>query len=229
MSTAFLTSAGRMLERAYRNDNGLPPDVDPAHGGERAPAPTAVPAATLVMAPFVVSSTKIHDARLLAVYGLYERDAGNEPKAAELLEAAARQAAVRPMAYLGLAEIRFAQASARPRGTGGRLSAQQAEAILEPVRMMGQFPPLADTYRLMVQILENTEAKPTDRDIDELAAGAALFPRYTALLYHAARECALSGHATQAATLIDLGMRFTLPKNQRTYFEHLRAVSATGR
>ena len=56
MGGRFLGLAGRMLERAYREDNGLPPDVDVPHGEHAAPssqASTLGPA--VAMKPFVVT------------------------------------------------------------------------------------------------------------------------------------------------------------------------------
>jgi len=47
------------------------------------------------MKPFVVSASRLHDPELLAVYGLYEHDTGDDGKAREFLEAAAKAGAVR--------------------------------------------------------------------------------------------------------------------------------------
>ncbi len=85
----FLVTAGRILERAYRDDNGLPPDVAPPSSGEvSAKLPgNSSPGLVVNMKPLVVTASRIHDPRLLAVYGLYEHDIGNDGKAKELLEA----------------------------------------------------------------------------------------------------------------------------------------------
>jgi hypothetical protein len=65
MARESLYYAGRMLERAYREDNGLPPDVDPARKGDKSPvSPQGTAAAPAIgMKPFVVTADRIHDAR----------------------------------------------------------------------------------------------------------------------------------------------------------------------
>ena len=96
------------------------------------PAPNVVYGAPVAMKPFIVSAAQIHDPGLLAVFGLYEHDIGNAAKAREFLEAALRSGARRPMANVVLAELRYSGAVAGPSGRGGRLSASQAAAILNP-------------------------------------------------------------------------------------------------
>jgi hypothetical protein len=225
LSREFLDSAGRMLERAYREDNGLPPDVDPARGGERhaAQARGTASGPAVVMKPFVVSATRIHDPRLLSVYGLYEHAIGDDAKARELLEAAARQGVVRPMAYIALAEIRLALARAAPKGAGGRMDSQQAASVLGPVRTALAQNSSPEPYRLIVETWENCDAKPDSEDIEDMVRGVALFPRYTALAYHSALVCAKSGHAAQAGDLIRNGILFSNRESSRRYFEQLRS------
>ena len=60
ITAAFLDSAGQMLLRAYRDDNALPADQS---------------------SPASVTASHVQDPGLLAVFGLYEYDAGNDGKA----------------------------------------------------------------------------------------------------------------------------------------------------
>lgn len=226
MSAEFLHSSGRMLERAYREDNGLPPDVDPAGQGERTakPSQNAVSVSVIVMKPFVVTATHIHDPKLLAAYGLYEHDAGNDAKAHELLEAAVNAEVVRPRAYFALAKLRYDEAVAKPLGTKGKFNAQQAVSILEPLQGALGFPPSSDAYGLLVQTLEACESKPSDRDIEKISEGVALFPRYSALAFHSALICAQAGHTVKAAELIEKGIIFSSDKNEKERLERLRSA-----
>jgi hypothetical protein len=229
LSRELLYSAGEMLERAYRLDNGLPPDVDATHGAEQSadPARTGGSGPVTTMKPFVVSAERIHDARLLAVYGMYEHDAGDDEKARELLEAAVKADVMRPRAYAVLAQMRFAEAIANPRGAEGKISAQQAAAILDLLTIPLGHGPTPDLFDLIVATWTNCEAKPAEHDIDEMIQGVSTNPRNTDLAYNAAVLCAQSGYPSQAAKLIDMGLVFTTHEINRDYFEQLRATLAT--
>lgn len=228
MSEEFLSAAGRVLERAYREDNGLPPDVDPSSGGERSTNSfqNAGYGAAVAMKPFVVTATRIHDPGLLAVYGLYEHDIGDDAKAREFLEAAVKAGAARPRAYLVLAELRYADAIARPLGSKGKLSAQQAASIIEPLQTASQYPPVFDIFRLIVDTWAHCEARPADRDVERIVEGVALFPRNTPLAFRSALVCAQNGYVSQAAALIDKGLLFASDESNRKHFEYLRSELA---
>ena len=225
LSQELLYFAGKMLERAYREDNGLPPDVDVPHAEQTATAPRngGFGSATL-MKPFVVSANRIHDPRLLAVYGMYERDAGDDAKARELLEAAIKAGVSRPRAYAALAQLRYAEATAKPEGTNEKLSAQQAAAILDPLKTVLEHGPTVDLFEMAVAVWTNCEARPAATDVDEIVRGSALFPRNTDLAYNAAVLCSQSGYSAQASVLIDQGLVFTTHEVNREYFEQLRAT-----
>jgi hypothetical protein len=231
LSAEFLDSAGRMLLRAYRDDNGLPPDVDPGREGGRSASssPNSGYGSAVVMKPFVVAASHIHDPLLLAVYGLYEHDMGNDGKAREFLEAAVRAEAVRPRAYYLLAELRYRDAIAIPLGSQGRFSAQQAASILEPLQNSLRYPPESDVYRLIVETWIHCDARPSDRDIEGIVEGAALFPRNTGLTYRSAAVCAQEGYSAQAAGLIDRGLVLAMDESTRDYFMRLRSTLAEPR
>jgi len=224
LSREFLSASGRMLERAYRDDNGLPPDVQPETGGTR---PAARPqdgsfGAPVSMKPFVVAADRIHDPRLLAVYGLFEHDTGNDPKAREFLESAVKQGAMRPRAYVVLAELRYAAAITHPLGADGTISAEQAASVLEPLQSVYQHPTLPEVFELLAETLNHCGAKPGNREVAMLVEGVARFPRDTDLAYNSAALCARGGYNAEAGQLIDKGLVFAARESTRDYFEQLR-------
>jgi hypothetical protein len=218
--------AGRMLERAYRDDNGLPPDVDPSGSGEHSADAPRNPAlgSAVVMKPFVISAQRIHDPRLLAVYGLYERDPGDDAKAREFLEAAVTAGVVRPAAYDALAKLRLAEAIARPMGQDGKLSVAQAASVLGLLEAALRVAPSYDAYDMMVGTWTNCEAKPAEGDMAEISKGVALYPRMTDLAYNSALLGLQSGYAVQASKLIDQGLVFATNEVKREYLEQLRST-----
>jgi hypothetical protein len=226
MSEEFIKAAGRMLTRAYREDNGLPPDVEPAAAGERTaqPPPSAGAEHVVAMKPFVVTADRIHDPGLLSIYGLYEHDTGNDRKAREFLEAAVRDGVIRPKAWLVLAELRYAEAIGRPEGAGGKLSAQQAASVLEPLDTALQHSSVPEIYSLMLKTWEHCEASPSARDLERIAGCIALFPRQTGLACRAVIVCAKSGDPARTVGLIDRSLVFALPGTERAYLERLRAL-----
>jgi hypothetical protein len=226
MKGRFLKAAGRMLLRAYRDDNGLPPDVDPSPQGGRAaqPPPKDVAGSAVVMKPIVVSATRIHDPGLLSVYGLYEHDNGNDDKAREFLEAAVKAGVARPKAYLVLAELRYAEGIGKPSGADGKLSANQAAFILEPLQTALQSAPGSGVYQLIVQTWDHCDARPADRDVERMAEGVALFPRNLSLAYRSAIVCARGGHAAKAVEMIDQGLVFATKEIDRNHLARLRSL-----
>jgi hypothetical protein len=224
LSRELLYSAGKMLERTYRLDNGLPPDVDPSHLGSDSADPSrngAFGSAT-TMKPFVVSAERIHDPRLLAVYGMYEHDAGDNDKAKELLEAAIKDDVSRPKAYAVLAQIRYADAEAASGGADGKLSAKQAGFILEPLRTTLAKDPTSDLYDLLIATWTGCDSKPPADDVREIMRGVSLYPRNTDMAYNAAVLCAQDGFNEEAKQLIDMGLVFTTHEINREYFEDLK-------
>ena len=222
----FLKAAGQMLLRAYRDDNGLPPDVNPAPLGERTadPAQQAALGSAVAMKPFVVTAARIHDPGLLSVYGLYERDLGNNEKAREFLEAAVSAEVVRPKAYLALAELRYAEAITQPSGADGKLSAQQAASIFEPLQTALRYCPVVDVYRLIVKVWFHCEVKPTSPEIERMVEGVAHFPRDTVLALRSALVCAEGGDTARAVELIDKALVFATKESDRTYLKRVRSA-----
>jgi hypothetical protein len=222
MSAEFLGSSGRMLERAYREDNGLPPDVNPVHQSEQPESALlkSNPGSVVAMKPFIVAAIRIHDPGLLAVYGMYELDVGIDEKARELLGAAARSGVVRPRAQIALAKLRYAEAIGKPLGSQGKFSAQQIASILEPLNVALETP-APDAYGIFVQTMERDESRPDICEIRTLVEGATLFPRYTSLACQAALVCAQNGFTEQAANIGQTALAFSADKDSRRNLERL--------
>jgi hypothetical protein len=199
----FFDAAGEMLWRAYRDDNSLP---------DQSPPPEAL------------SADQVRDPNLLAVYGLYERDAGRDAMAGEFLEAAVKANVVRPRAYQVLAELRLAAANAKPLGANGRISVQQAAAVLEPLQAALRFPASLELYDLMVDTWGRCDAKADSVSIKTLVTGAALFPRSTSLTFKAALLCARNGYRAQADELVRQGLVFAIDAGDQTRFQRLRSI-----
>ena len=198
----FFDAAGQMLWRAYRDDNALP---DQANTGS-------------------ISASQIRDPMLLAIYGLYEFDAGRDDKAREFLTAAVQADVVRPRAYQVLAGLRFAEANARPQGSNGRISRGQAATILEPLSKALRFPASLELYNLMVDTWGRCDAKPATGDLETLRAGTALFPRSLALTFKTALVFARHGYRAQAAELARQGLAFATKPSDRDRLEKLRSI-----
>jgi hypothetical protein len=217
--------AGRMLERAYRDDNGLSPDVDPSRRNAHADnaSTNAVFGPATAMKPFVVTSDRIHDPRLLAVFGLYEHDTGNDEKAREFLEAAVKSGVDRPAAYVVLAELRYAEAMHRPSGAESKLGASQVDSVLEPLRVALQAAPTEEAVGLLVATWANGEATPDEAAIDQIAKAVSAYPRNSDLAFTSAVLCIRSDHPAQAAALIDEGLVFTTHEATKEYFKQMRS------
>jgi hypothetical protein len=229
MAEEWLYAAGRILERAYREDNGLPPDVAPITGGEHNAAPElgAAGGTAIVMKPFVVAASHIHDPRLLAVYGLYEHDIGHDEKAREFLHAAVISGAVRPRANLVLAEILYSRALAAPAGTKRKLSSQQVAGVMGALDGALRPPPSSDAYATMAETWLHSDAMPDNRALHEIDEGVAYFPRNTGLVYVSALVCARAGYYDEASRLLEQGLPLATDEKARSLLAALHATLGT--
>jgi hypothetical protein len=225
MSRQLLGAANRVLERAYRDDNGLPPDVAPSHPGtepHNAPRPNAGPVVTL--SPMVVAANRIRDPLLLAVYGMYEYQLGAEENARELLEKAAKAHAPRPEALRILAGLRYDEAITRPAGSEGKLSVRQVTSILEPLRVcLGQNPG-SNAYLLFIDTWEHCDTRPSPDDMALVSDAVRRFPRNALLVYHAARLAARTGYAVEARTFLDRGLPFATDQTRKVFVQLRRSL-----
>lgn len=208
---AYLRVAGRILERAYREDNGLPPGVDLLPAGEFSAPPSNGRGATpaVVRQPLVVSADKIHDARLQAVYGLYAYDVGDTKLAHALLVAATNAAVPRPAAYLVLARLNFQEAEAYPAANANQYSAGQVAGILGPLLAIikRSWKLEASGYKLMADTWTRSVVKPSRSNLAVLLDGIDRYPLDSSLVCSVAKLCAQWGYVPEAEQVIDRGLK----------------------
>ncbi len=142
------------------------------------------------------------DPELVATFGLYEYDSGHLDHARELLESAQKLSAVRPLAYLRLAQLRFDALTKISSGGGTGLTRQEASEVMDPLmKAAGHSPPLAAVYELMVQVCERGPEKPAREVVAKLVEAGRLFPRQTELLAKIARVLEQHGFTTEAQSV----------------------------
>ena len=164
------------------------------------------------------------DPQLLAAIGLLERAANDDGRARKFLEAAAQAKAARPRAYLELAKMRFAEATAKPAETQARFSAEQTVAVLTPLfTARTQTPPLAEVYELIAEAWARSIITPGTDHLGVLDEGVRFFPRTTALVYATAVQKVRVGLVADARSLIALGLRVATEAETRRKFETLQA------
>ena len=164
------------------------------------------------------------DPQLLAAIGLLERAANDDGRARKFLEAAAQAKAARPRAYLELAKMRFAEATAKPAETQARFSAEQTVAVLTPLfTARTQTPPLAEVYELIAEAWARSIIIPGADHLGVLDEGVRFFPRTAALVYATAAQKVRAGLVADARSLIDLGLRVATEAETRRKFETLQA------
>jgi hypothetical protein len=181
------------------------------------------------MKPFVGSSARIHDPRLLSVYGMYEHDSGNDDTVSELLAAAMEDRVIRPSAYIDLAEIRYSKATAKPLGASGKINAAQAVSIVGPLKLALENTPLPEPYWLIARTWEVCDARPPEEDIKLLARGVRLFPRITKITYRSALVGIRNGDLELANEMIESGRHFVTKEADIGEFDRLRSTAANPR
>jgi hypothetical protein len=166
------------------------------------------------------------DPRLLAALGLAENELGHTDRARKFLEAAARDKVPRARAHLVLAQLRLAEARAKPGAADGKLSAGQAVGVLrELFAARGQLPPLPEVYEAVAEVWSLSAVAPSRENLAVLKEGARLFPRRGPLLLKAAELHAQYGFREEAAALCALGLKASASDPAlRARFERLLAV-----
>jgi hypothetical protein len=168
------------------------------------------------------------DPRLLAVMGLCECDAGNDVAARPYLEEAVRGGVVRPRANYELARLRYTEAKAKAALPDGRLSAAQADVVLEPLaKAYRAHPALLETYALTAEVWARSQRLLARHELDLLGEGVALFPWNAPLIYQTAWLNAQHGFTSEARALIDRGLKVTANAALVARFEQLRATLTT--
>ncbi len=160
---------------------------------------------------------------LVAGMGVTESALNHADRARDLLEPAVKAGVKRPSAYVELARIRLADATAKP-STDGKLGAGQLSAVLTPLFEARKQPPaLPETYELIAAAWAQSAVAPTPDNLGVLDEGIRAFPRDSALLYNAAQLYKQAGAAPTAASIAKLGLRFTADPAAKAKFEQLLA------
>jgi hypothetical protein len=164
------------------------------------------------------------DPLLLASLGLYERTYGKEDRARKFLEAAVAAKTVQPEAYLALAQMRYADAMAKPEGPKDTFSEKQAHSIIDLLLTARTQPPaLHAVYELLADTWAHSAVKPQRADVDVLVNGVRLFPTRLKLVYQTAAFCADVGDIDTAHLLADHGLKYTPDPTGRARFAELKA------
>ena len=169
------------------------------------------------------------DPQLLAAYGLYELQAGEEDEARAALEAAAREGVVRPRAYVELARLRLKRALPSVQQGVGDLGEADYEEILGFLQTARrQMPALEGGYTLLARVLEHAPARPSGAEVAVLDGALALFPQDAQLAYEVATLHGRLGEAGRAAAIISRAKGFAESDQARTLLSSFPA-SAAGR
>jgi hypothetical protein len=160
---------------------------------------------------------------ILAGMGIAESALNHPDRARELLEPATKAGIHRPYAYVELARIRLADASAKP-AAGGKLDGAQMTAVLTPLfEARKQQPPLPETYELIAAAWSQSAVAPKPENLAVLDEGIRAFPRNSPLLYNAAQLYNQAGAPPVASSIARLGLRFSSEPADRARFEQLLA------
>jgi len=175
-----------------------------------------------LIAPYIRGE---RDPALLAALGLYEHANNRDDRARKFLEAAAAGKAVRPDAYLLLAQFHYADAIAKPGRSDGKFSPRQITSIIDPlVTALQQPPSLPGVYELMADTWMHNAAKTKKEEAGILFEGAQLFPGHLRLIYEAALLCADADLIEAAHSLAEYGAETAPEGAPREKFERLNAT-----
>ncbi len=164
------------------------------------------------------------DPNLLAAIGLYEKSYGEPERARKFLEAAYVGKTTRADANLEVARLRYTDAMAKPAGAGGRFSAAQVKAVLDPLQLARKRPPpLTTVYELAGDTWLRSSAEPKHDDAVFLVEGAQLFPTRFKLVYVAAVVAARAGEVQPAHALAEHGIKYAPDPVGKKRFEELKA------
>ncbi len=164
------------------------------------------------------------DPQLLAALGIFQHHAGDDERARKLLEAATAAKVDRPAAYLELAQMRYADALAKPAAAGG-FSVTQVSSILGLLNTARrQAPSLPSVYELMGDTWVHSAAKPKPDEIAVLVEGVKIFPTRLKLMYETSRFCLDAGMNELAGPLIDYGLKIAPDAKVRDAFAKLKEV-----
>lgn len=158
---------------------------------------------------FAKAAGSTSNPELLGSLGLYEIQAGDDTRAATVLEQAAKAGITRPRVYLELARLRLRAAlPAIPRGIGDLDQAEFDGIVALLATAREQMPALLPCYEVLAQAYEHAPAVPARADLGGLDEGLRLFPRDTALAYKVATLFRTFGYADAAESVISKARAF---------------------
>ena len=164
------------------------------------------------------------DPQLLAALGLEEIAAGRRDRAEKFLQAAVAAHTRRARAYLELARLRYAAATAGPKTSSPKLGVEQLTAILAPLwQARSHPPPLPEIYLLFAKTWSHAAFRPARANLAVVDEGVTTFPFDADLLYEDARLRAQYAYYADAAALADLGLKFSRGDSDRARLEKLKA------
>lgn len=150
--------------------------------------------------------------------------ADNPTVARKFTDEAVRAGVTRPSAYVAQAKMRLAEFKADP-GPDGKLTERQVSAVLTPLFKARDYPPrLPETYETIAEVWSLSSASPKPEHLGVLDEGVRQYPRNSDLLYRTARLYQQAGAAPTAASICQLGLRFTADPAARSRFEELLAA-----
>jgi hypothetical protein len=148
----------------------------------------------------------------------------NPTLARKFTDDAVKAGVTRPSAYVAQARMRLAEFKADP-GPDGKLTDRQVSAVLTPLFKARDHPPrLPELYETIAEVWALSSASPKPEHLGVLDEGVRQFPRNSDLLYRTARLYQQAGAAPTAASICQLGLRFTADPAARSRFEELLAT-----
>ncbi|MEO7412126.1 MAG: hypothetical protein ABIZ81_02120 [Opitutaceae bacterium] len=162
------------------------------------------------------------DPQFLAAFGAFQRHAGDDERARKLLEAATAAKVDRPASYLELAQMRYADALAKPAAADGFSIAQVSSIVGLLNTARKQVPSLPGVYELMCDTWVHSAAKPKPEEIAVLVEGVKIFPTRLKLMYQTTVFCLDAGMNDLAGPLIDYGLKIAPDIKVRDAFARLK-------
>lgn len=150
------------------------------------------------------------DPQFLAVFALFEADAGKPEDARRLIDEAAATGVIRPRVYFHQARFRYLDEAAQLAGPDGKFSLDQARRILAPLeRTFAQRPALGEAYRAAAEVWLRCATPPDREDLEKLVAGPQLFPRDAVLAQYVATLLLQAGLTAEAKEVVAQAQRAT--------------------
>ncbi len=179
-------------------------------------------ARTELVAPYIRGE---RDPQLLAALGLLEHGDGKDDRARKFLTVAVEGKTTDPEAYRVLAQMRYADALAKPAGPDHRFSAAQVGDITSLLLTASHIPPPSvTTYELLADTWVQSAAVPEKADVIPLIQGAQHFPGRLRLVYATAALCADAKLFDAAHSFVDFGLKYSPDSKTKANFERLNAA-----